>query len=177
MAVHSRRFANRGWHPAGHGSNSWVLGPGRSTAGGALLCNDPHLRLTLPSNWYLMHLKTENCDAEKTPYEVWGATIPGLPYVQLGHNRHITWGITAALCDDVEIYREKIHPIEADRYLHAHQWHQCSSRTERISVRGKNAIEKTVRWTHHGPIISDFAADGSRRRSARRQMDGARTQP
>ncbi|MGH7873217.1 MAG: penicillin acylase family protein, partial [Candidatus Binatia bacterium] len=150
-----------GWHPAGHGSNSWVLGPDRSTTGGALLCNDPHLRLTLPSTWYLMHLKTENCDFEKTPYEVWGATIPGLPYVQLGHNRHITWGITAALCDDVEIYRERIHPIESDRYLYAHRWLQFSSRTERIAVRGKHAIEKIVRSTHHGPIISDFAAGNS----------------
>ena len=92
---------------------------------------------------------------------MWGATIPGLPYVQLGYNRHITWGITAALCDDVEIYREKIHPIETDRYLYAHRWLQFSSRTERIAVRGKHAVEKIVRSTHHGPIISDFAADNS----------------
>jgi len=150
-----------GWHPAGHGSNSWVVGPGRSTTGNALLCNDPHLRLALPSTWYLMHLKTETCGEEKTPYEVWGATIPGLPYVQLGHNRHITWGITAALCDDVDIYRERTHRIEPDRYLHAQQWSQFSSRTERISVRGNRAVEKTVRSTHHGPIISDFAADNT----------------
>lgn len=147
-----------GIDPAGHGSNSWVLGANRSSTTGALLCNDPHLRLSLPSTWYLMHLKTDNSGAPQTPYEVWGATIPGLPYVQLGHNRHIAWGITAALCDDVEIYREKSHRIDRELYLHARRWHKLSSRIERIAIRGKSAIEKIVRSTHHGPIISDFVS-------------------
>ena len=43
--------------PAGHGSNAWVIGPSRSDAGRAILCNDPHLRMMVPSVWYLMHLK------------------------------------------------------------------------------------------------------------------------
>ncbi len=41
---------------AGYGSNAWVIGPERSETGHAILCNDPHLRITLPSLWYLMHL-------------------------------------------------------------------------------------------------------------------------
>ncbi|HVO93093.1 MAG TPA: penicillin acylase family protein [Terriglobales bacterium] len=145
-----------GWHPAGHGSNSWVVAPDRSTTDGALLCNDPHLRMTLPSNWYVMHLQAEICSAEKTPYEVWGATIPGLPYAQLGRNRWIAWGVTAALCDDVEIYRERLHPVETNRYLHANRWHPMIHRTEHITVRGKGIVERSVRSTHHGPILSDF---------------------
>jgi penicillin amidase len=131
-----------GWHSAGHGSNSWVVAPSRSQTGGALLCNDPHLRMTLPPIWYLMHLRAENGAEADDPYEVWGATIPGLPCVQLGHNRRIAWGVTAALCDDVEIYREKIHPLDRDRYLHANHWRQFDSRLESIAVRGKNAIQR-----------------------------------
>src|SRR5262249_15586922 len=41
---------------AGQGSNSWVVAPQRSATGGAILCNDPHLKLDIPSTWYLMHL-------------------------------------------------------------------------------------------------------------------------
>src|ERR1043166_3237470 len=74
-------FAASGLHPAGHGSNNWVVAPNHSATGNAILCNDPHLRMTLPSIWYLMHLKAEASAAEPDGYEVWGATIPGLPCV------------------------------------------------------------------------------------------------
>src|SRR5262247_744535 len=52
-------FAGTDLHPAGHGSNNWVIAPHRSSSGNAILCNDPHLRMGLPSVWYLMHLRAE----------------------------------------------------------------------------------------------------------------------
>jgi len=144
------------WHPAGSGSNSWALAPWRSTSGRAILCNDPHLRMSLPSVWYLMHLYAEKSPAKQDGFEVWGASIPGIPCVQIGHNRFIAWGITAALCDDVEIYREKPHRIDAELYLAGQRWQRFDSRRERILVRGGRPLEKTVRSTRHGPVISDF---------------------
>ncbi|HYA30585.1 MAG TPA: penicillin acylase family protein, partial [Acidobacteriota bacterium] len=75
------------WHSAGHGSNSWVIAPHRSVSESAILCNDPHLRMTLPSTWYLMSLKAEGNTAQPDGYEVSGASIPGMPGIQLGHNR------------------------------------------------------------------------------------------
>ncbi|MGB7948838.1 MAG: penicillin acylase family protein, partial [Candidatus Binatia bacterium] len=147
-------FARSHVTPAGHGSNSWVLAPSRSTSGKPILCNDPHLRLTVPSMWYLMHLKTEPPDG----YEAWGASIPGSPCVQLGHNRWIAWGVTAAVCDDVEIYREKIHPIDPDRYLIGNDWVAMGKREEIIRIRRGRDIRRTVRCTRHGPVLSDFGS-------------------
>ena len=144
------------WHPAGTGSNNWAIGPDRSTSGGAMLCNDPHLRMTLPSIWYLMHLKAETSAANQNGYEVWGASIPGIPYIQLGHNRWIAWGMTAAVCDDVEIYRERLHTLEPDRYLIGQRWQKLETRGESIAMRGRRARERIVRWSRHGPVISDF---------------------
>ncbi len=149
-------LAGSDWHPAGAGSNAWALAPQRSTSGRALLCNDPHLRLSLPSVWYLMHLCAEKTQAGPDGYEVWGASIPGIPCVQIGHNRFIAWGITAALCDDVEIYREKPHRIDPELYLAGSRWQRFESRRERILVRGGRALQRTVRATRHGPVISDF---------------------
>jgi penicillin G amidase len=143
-------LASSDWHPAGNGSNNWAIAPGRSAGGSAILCNDPHLRMTLPSIWYLMHLK------EQDGYEVWGASIPGIPYIQLGHNQWIAWGMTAAVCDDVEIYREKLHILEQDRYLVGHRWQKLETRRELISIRGRQPRERIMRWSRHGPIISDF---------------------
>jgi len=152
----SGQLAASDWHAAGHGSNNWVVAPQRSVNGGAILCNDPHLRMTLPSTWYLMHLKAES-DAPRTDaYQVWGASIPGIPGIHLGHNRWVAWGVTAAICDDVEIYREKLHRLEPDRYLVGNEWQKFETRREIIAIRGKAALLKTVRQTRHGPVLSDF---------------------
>jgi len=80
-----------------------------------------------------------------------------VPFIQVGHNRHVAWGITAALCDDAEIYREKVHRIEPDLYLTGERWEKFQIRKERIAVRGKPSVEKIIRFTRHGPAISDFA--------------------
>ena len=154
-------FSRTEWHPAGHGSNSWVVAPSHSTTGGAILSNDPHLRMTLPSTWYLMHLKAENVAGRTDGHEVWGASIPGAPCIQLGHNRWISWGVTAALCDDVELYREKFHPTDGSRYLFGEEWHTVATRQEIIGIRGTRRSMKTVRWTRHGPLISDFLANSA----------------
>ena len=153
-------LANTNWHAAGHGSNNWVVGPGKSKSGGAILANDPHLRVTLPSIFYLMHLATD-AKSQSIPYETWGASMPGLPCIQLGQNRWIAWGITAALCDDVDLYRERIHRIENDRYLAGHEWRKFATRREVIRTRGGKLIERDVRISRHGPIISDFASTES----------------
>jgi penicillin amidase len=144
------------WHGAGHGSNNWVVGPGKSKSGSAILCNDPHLRMTLPSMFYLMHLAS-GANSESDRYETWGASMPGLPCIQLGQNRWIAWGITAALCDDVELYRERIHRIESDRYLAGEEWRKFAERRELIGIRGGKNLERIVRSSRHGAIISDFS--------------------
>ena len=75
------------------GSNDWVVGPAMSTTGGALLANDPHLGISMPSVWYINGLHcapvTDAC-----PYDVAGVTFPGLPGIILGHNARIAWGAT-----------------------------------------------------------------------------------
>ena len=38
------------------GSNNWALSGTRTASGKPLLCNDPHLQLSLPSIWYEIHL-------------------------------------------------------------------------------------------------------------------------
>jgi penicillin amidase len=153
-------FAHSEWSAVGHGSNNWVVAPDRSATGRPILCNDPHLRLTLPSIWYLIHLKADPAETQPAGYEAWGASIPGSPCIQLGHNRWIAWGVTAALCDDVELYREKIDPLDSDRYLLGERWLKMERKEEIIGVRRRGEIKRIVRWTRHGPVLSDFGNPG-----------------
>lgn len=147
------------WHPAGQGSNSWVIGPQRSATGSAVLCNDPHLRMALPPIWYLMHLRAQSSATAAEGYEAWGASVPGCPCIHIGHNRWIAWGITAAVCDDVDLYREKIHRLEPDRYLYGGEWRPMARREEVIQIRGGGTVRRIIRLTCHGPVLSDFDGD------------------
>jgi len=151
-------FAVSDWSCAGHGSNNWVVAPSRSATGRAMLCNDPHLRLTIPALWYLIHLKAETSTTRPEGYEVWGASVPGSPCVQLGHNRWISWGVTAAVCDDVELFTEKLHELDPNRYLIGNDWLTMDRREEIIAVRRRGEIKKIVRSTRHGPVLSDFGS-------------------
>ncbi|MFQ5851739.1 MAG: penicillin acylase family protein [Candidatus Binatia bacterium] len=149
-------FQGSQWGAAGHGSNNWVIAPRRSSTGKPILCNDPHLRMSLPPVWYLIHLKAEPERGQKHGFEVWGASIPGSPCIHLGHNRHIAWGVTAALCDDADLYREKIHPEAPDRYLVGNEWKKMEYKEEHIRIRGEGQVKKKIRITRHGPVISDL---------------------
>lgn len=161
-------FADDLWTPPGQGSNSWVVDPAHAAEGHAILCNDPHLRMTAPGIWYLNHLRVTADSGEpagfaagtdeRTNLQVGGASLPGSPFVYIGHNRDIAWGFSAALCDDADLYRERVHPERPDLYQTPNGWEPFETRTETIAVRGRRPVEGTVRQTRHGPVLSDLLA-------------------
>jgi penicillin amidase len=129
------------------GSNAWVISGARSSTGKPILANDPHLEWTVPSEWYLVHLKAPDLDVS-------GATLPGIPGVITGHNSHIAWGVTNLGFDVQDLYREQIN-LENGRYLY--QGHIEQARLERdvIAVKGQTPLEFTIWVTRNGPIFLD----------------------
>jgi penicillin amidase len=138
----------------GTGSNSWVIGPGRSATGAPILANDPHLGIRMPSIWYQVSLhclpKTSEC-----PFDVTGFSFAGMPGVIIGHNDRIAWGFTNLGPDVMDLYIERINPDNPFQYEYDGQWLDMEVSTETIEVAGGEPVEVTVRRTHHGPIISD----------------------
>ena len=145
----------------GIGSNNWVISGARTTSGKPLLANDPHLGFTTPSVWYYARLRAPGL-------EVFGATLPGVPYVLLGRNRSVAWGFTNTEPDVQDLYLERINPARADEYQTPEGYAPFDARTERILVRGEDPVDLVVRATRHGPVISDAIGsvgqliDGSR---------------
>ncbi len=139
----------------GVGSNNWVLDGSRTTTGKPLLANDPHLKLTTPALWYFARLYAPD-------FEVAGATMPGLPAVVLGQNKHLAWGFTNTAPDVQDLYLERIRPDDPAQYQTPDGWARFELFDERIKVRGGADVAVTVRATRHGPVISDFggASDG-----------------
>lgn len=135
--------------PSGMGSNSWAVTGSRTASGAPLLANDPHLEAQMPSIWYEMHLVGG-------PYNVAGATLPGVPGVVIGHNADIAWGVTNAGPDVQDLYIERFHPHDPNRYLYRGRWEPARIVREEIRVRGRpDPVVETVRITRHGPVIND----------------------
>ncbi len=130
------------------GSNAWAVAPDRSASGAALLANDTHLPLFIPSLWYEAQLRTPAS-------MVRGMSIPGIPGIVAGRNDSIAWGITNLMSDEADFYVERLDS-SGRMYRFDGRWIPLEIRTERIQVRGGSTVSVTVRTTRHGPVISDI---------------------
>ena len=142
----------------GVGSNSWVVGPGKSTTGHALLANDPHLSPGIPSIWYQVGLHCRTVSAA-CPFDVSGFSFSGAPGVIIGHNNRIAWGFTNLNPDVSDLYLQQ---VRGNTYLRDGEYVPLESRQETIHVAGEPDQTFTVQTTKQGPIISDVIADASR---------------
>jgi penicillin amidase len=133
------------------GSNAWAVSGALTASRRPLLAGDPHLELSIPSIWHMVHLRGPNLN-------VTGVTVPGLPGVLIGHNERIAWSITSLEADVQDLYIEKLDPASG-RYEFGGQVEQARVEREMIRVRGR-APESTITYvTRHGPI---FVAEGGR---------------
>lgn len=79
------------------GSNGWLVSGHRSATGKAMLANDMHLGLMLPTLWYQATLRYQMDGGQRSQQS--GITLPGLPMIVSGGNGHIVWGFTNAYID------------------------------------------------------------------------------
>jgi len=90
------------------GSNEWAVAGTRTVDGRPLIANDPHLSLDLPATFYQIHLVT------KDGLDLLGSSVAGAPWVVLGQNTHVTWGLTTTGFDVTDTYQETIQALPAD---------------------------------------------------------------
>ncbi len=130
-----------------NGSNNWVVSGAHTVTGKPLLSNDMHLGHQMPNLWYEAHLKSDNLD-------VAGVTLPGMPYVIVGHNQRIAWGFTNVGPTVTDAFIENFNAQGA--YQTPQGWEQPEHRFEVIHVKNKPDVNLDVRITRHGPIITDI---------------------
>ena len=130
-----------------YGSNNWAVSGEKSYSGNAILANDPHLGLNLPSIWFVMQLKTPNHNA-------FGATLPGALAIIIGFNEYISWGQTNATRDVVDWYKIEFNE-DGTKYIYNNAWKDVTYRIEEIKIKGQASFKDSVRYTHHGPVVYD----------------------
>lgn len=112
------------------GSNAWVVAPGRSASGGALLANDPHLSLSAPGYWLPLRLQAEG--------RTWqGVAMVMGPGIVIGQGDTFAWGFTNLGTDVQDLFCE---PAVAER-------------VEVISLRGGATETLRVALGARGPQV------------------------
>ena len=126
-------------------SNSWVIHGSRTTSGRPILANDPHLAIEMPSVWWEVHVIAGSLN-------VAGVTIPGIPFVVIGHNARIGWGLTNVGSDVQDFFVEQLDPSRR-RYRVGDEWRPLEIRRHEIRVSGRDEpLVFEVRTTRHGPV-------------------------
>jgi penicillin amidase len=134
-----------------NGSNDWVVSGTHTVTGKPLLSNDMHLGHNMPNLWYEAHLK---CANQSGSIDVAGVTLPGMPYVIVGHNQRIAWGFTNVGPTVADAFIENFNAQGA--YQTPDGWQQPEHRAEVIRVKDKPDVTVDVTITRHGPVVSDL---------------------
>ena len=147
------------------GSNNWAVSGAHTASGKPLLSNDMHLSHGVPGIWYETALEAP------TPagtFHVAGVSLPGAPFIIVGHNDHIAWGFTNLGADVQDIYVERARATNRGpdgKPLPEFQspdgaWHPITRHQEIIHVRGGKDVTLDLLATQHGsmetPVISSL---------------------
>lgn len=119
------------------GSNAFVVAPGRSATGNALVAGDPHLGMGVPNLWLLAGMRSPSFTGV-------GFMIPGLPVIAEGRSYDLAWAgtnIRSANSDFYDISKSNDAGIE--------------TRREEIKQRFWFDTAREVRTSRFGPIVSD----------------------
>jgi acyl-homoserine lactone acylase PvdQ len=138
---------------AGGGSNSWAVGPSRTTDGSVMLLADPHLPWSGLTQWYEFQLVV----GERWAY---GAGFMGFATIGIGFNPDVAWASTNNGADTADVYREKLNPTNPNQYRYEGEWRDIETETLEIEVQGGTKVTRTARRTRHGPIVQEGRASG-----------------
>lgn len=130
----------------GTGSNNFVIHGNKTSTGNPILANDPHLGLTTPGIWWKVNLI-----ATADNFHVEGFALPGTPFVTIGHNDKVAWGVTNTNTDAVDLYylnRNTTH------YLVNDTWKEIDIITEEYIFANGTSISKDILLTDFGFLMN-----------------------
>ena len=110
-----------------------------------MLSTDPHLSSTIPAFWQLQELIWDD-------KFVTGASLVGVPGISMGRTEHLTWGLTAAIVDNSDLWEEEINEA-GTHYLVEGEWRELEIIEEVVKVKGKEDMTLKIKLTHRGPLM------------------------
>ena len=128
------------------GSNNWIVNGKKMASGHALMANDPHRRIAVPSLRYMAHLVAPG-------WNVIGGGEPEIPGISIGHNGIGSWGLTVHRTDAEDLYFYETNPDNPNQYKVKGEWVNMEIINESIEVRGQADHVAELKYTLHGPVV------------------------
>ncbi len=129
------------------GSNTYAVGPERSSSGNAMLVQNPHLP------WYREFLFFES-HLNLAGNNMYGATLVGFPGIAIGFNDHLGWSHTDNTIDNADTYELE---LTDGGYLLDGERKEFEEASESIRIRQEDGSFTdstiTVKSTLHGPVV------------------------
>ena len=133
------------------GSNTWLVS-GKLTMGGyPIVVGDPHREQESASLRYWVHLVAPG-------WNVIGGGEAMLPGVSIGHNEYGAWELTSFGTTTEDIYVYDTNPANPDQYKYKDGWETMKTVTETLPVKGQAAQRLQLKFTRHGPVVSEDKA-------------------
>ena len=150
MAQMSARYVCEG---CASGSNGWAAAGSKTKSGKPMLSSDMHLQHGVPGIWYM-------ADLESGGFHVSGVTLPGTPFVIVGHNQHVAWGFTNLGADVQDLYVEQTRGEgDAAEFESADRsWYPLLHQREVIQVKGGPDVVLDVPATQHNGIVTPIVS-------------------
>ncbi len=137
------------------GSNNFAVGGALTATGAAMVANDMHLGLRVPNIWFRARLQYANPHRGGEPIDLIGVTLPGLPSLVAGSNRHIAWAFTNSYGDWLDWVRVNVDAADKNRYRDANGSQPIAQYSEIIKVHSGADEKLEVRETQWGPILGE----------------------
>ena len=145
--------------PYGQAGSSWAGGSGwavngdKVAGGGAMLAGVVPVPEPIASAWFQVAVTAPG-------YNVSGVSLPGLPGVVIGHNKHIAWTVAGAQSQSTLFYIERTSRSRPGEYFWRNQWQPMRTVHYAIPVRGDQTRHLTVELTAHGPALTRASSAG-----------------
>ena len=154
QALHKNLFkSDHSFHDNMPGSNNFAVS-GALTGGAAIVANDMHLALRVPNLWFRTRLIYPSHSAIGTHTDVTGVSLPGVPSIIIGSNRHIAWSFTNSYGDFADWIRVSLDPHDNNRYRTSTGWQSINTFHETIRVNNAPDEQLIVQETEWGPLIA-----------------------
>jgi penicillin amidase len=117
----------------------------------------------VPNIWYRLRMQVPAAGPAGSTLDITGVTLPGVPLMIVGSNRHVAWAFTNSTLDTTDLVPLEVNPADPALYRTPDGWKRVESVEEVLRVRGGRDETLKVETTLWGPLLPVTA--GSPRRA------------
>ena len=133
------------------GSNAFALNSNKTSDGKTRLVINSHQPLDGPVAWYEAHISSDE------GWNMMGGLFPGAPFVFVGFNENLGWGMTVNGPDLTDAFKLTINPENKNQYLLDGKWENFDIKNIKLPVKLLGPISWTfnreAKFSEHGLVL------------------------